>query len=146
MDAIIKDGEAVGEIYESAQLALQSIADILPEIDDAAIKEELLREHEEYERICSEAASLAHSLGASLKEPSPIKKAMLWSAIKISAVADNSARKVAETMVKGTVQGITKLKSAKTDGAKTLNAEVCNLLRDSITLFEGFEKKWKSFL
>ena len=54
-----KSEELLAEVYRNCQLALESISDILPGVDDAAIKEEILRQHEEYEKICSEAAQIA---------------------------------------------------------------------------------------
>ena len=146
MEDIKHSSEILAEIYRNAQLALVSISDILPEIDDEGIKEEILREHEEYERICSEAASLAHKLNIELKEPSPFKKAMMWSAIKMNAASDNSAQNIAQMMIKGTVQGITSLKTSLTDGGDLIDEEIKKLLCDLINLEEGFEEKLKTFL
>lgn len=146
MDNLKSDSEVLAEIYRNAQYAQISITDLLPEVEDEEIKEELLREHEEYERICSEAAHLASRYELDLKEPSPIKKAMMWSAIKMNAATDNSRQNVAQMMIKGTVNGITSLKTSLTDGEKIMNTEVKNLLTDLITLEEGFERKLKSYL
>lgn len=146
MDNLKSDSEVLAEIYRNAQYAQISITDLLPEVEDEEIKEELLREHEEYERICSEAAHLANRYELDLKEPSPIKKAMMWSAIKMNAATDNSMQNVAQMMIKGTVNGITSLKTSLTDGEKIMNTEVKNLLTDLITLEEGFERKLKSYL
>jgi len=99
MEEIKQDSEILAEIYRNAQLGVVSITDILPEVDDERIKEELLREHEEYERICSEAATLATKFGLELKEPNPMKKAMMWSAIKMGTASDNSAQNVAQMMI-----------------------------------------------
>ena len=139
------DGEIVAEIYRNAQLALTSIADILPEIDDEEIKKEILSEHEEYERICAEAALLAQRMGAEVKEPSPVKKAMMWSAIKMNAAADNSRSNIAQMMIRGTVTGITSLKTTLTD-AGDMDMEIKELLTSLIALEEGFERKLKKYL
>lgn len=146
MGEIKKDNEVLAEIYRNAQLALTSISDILPEIEDNAIKEEILKEHEEYERICSQASALAHKFDVELKEPNPIKKAMMWSAIKMSAAQDNSAQNVAQMMIRGTVTGLTSLRTSYTDGEKVMDEEVKTLLKELITLEEGFERKLKSYL
>lgn len=140
------DSEILAEIYRNAQLAITSISDLLPEVEDEAMKEELLREHEEYERICSEAAHLATRYDIELKEPSPIKKAMMWSAIKMNAATDNSAQNVAQMMVRGTVNGITSLKTSLTDGEKIMDSDIKSLLQDMIALEEGFEAKLKKYL
>ncbi|MDE6504378.1 MAG: hypothetical protein K2L42_00740 [Clostridia bacterium] len=146
MEEIKKDSEVLAEIYRNAQLALTSISDILPEIDDENIKQEIMREHEEYERICCEAASLAHKLNVELKDPSPVKKAMMWSAIKMGTANDNSAQNVAQMMIRGTVTGLTSLKTSLTDGGKYMDEEVKKLLTDLIDIEESFEQKLKTYL
>ncbi len=140
------DSEVLAEIYRNAQLAVTSISDLLPEVDDEKMKEELMREHEEYEKICSEAAHLATRRDIELKEPSPIKKAMMWSAIKMNAASDNSAQNVAQMMVKGTVNGITSLKTSLTDGESVMDGEIKALLKEMIALEEGFEERLKKYL
>ena len=146
MDNLKSDSEILAEIYRNAQLAQVSITDLLPEVDDEEIKEELLREHEEYEKICSQAAHLANRFQLELKDPSPIKKAMMWSAIKMNAATDNSKQNVAQMMIKGTVNGVTSLKTSLTDGEKIMNTDIKSLLKELIALEEGFEKKLKKYL
>ena len=146
MENIKSDSEVLAEIYRNAQLALTSIVDILPEVDDEEIKEELIRQHEEYEKVCSEAASLATRYDLDLKEPSPIKKAMMWSAIKMGTANDNSSQNIAQMMIRGTVTGITSLKTSLTDGEKDMDGEVKKLLNELINMEEGFEKNLKKFL
>ncbi len=146
MEEIKKDSEVLAEIYRNAQLALTSISDILPEVEDENIKQEIMREHEEYERICCEAASLAHKLNVELKDPSPVKKAMMWSAIKMGTANDNSAQNVAQMMIRGTVTGLTSLKTSLTDGGKYMDEEIKKLLTDLIDMEENFEQKLKTYL
>ncbi|MDE6104861.1 MAG: hypothetical protein K2G38_04175 [Clostridia bacterium] len=146
MDQKKCDSEILAEIYRNAQLALTSISDIMPEVEDGGIREEIMREHEEYEKICSKAAKLALKYDVDLKEPNPIKKAMMWSAIKMGAASDNSSQNIAQMMIRGTVNGITSLKTSMTDGGDKLDPEVKKLLNELISVEEGFEKKLKRFL
>ena len=134
MQELKKDSEVLAEIYRNAQLALTSISDVLPEVDDVGIKEEILRQHEEYEKICSQAAELAHKFDVELKEPNPVKKAMMWSAIKMGTANDNSAQNVAQMMIRGTVTGLTSLKTSLTDGEKVMDEEIKKLLCNLIDL------------
>ena len=146
MEQIKSDSEILAEIYRNAQLAITSISDIMPEVVDGGIREEIMRQHEEYEKVCSQAAQLAMKYGLDLKEPSPIKKAMMWSAIKMGTASDNSEQNIAQMRIRGTVNGITSLKTSLTDGQKGMDPEVYKLLKELINLEEGFEKKLKSFL
>lgn len=138
--------EALAEIYRNAQLALVSISDILPSVEDEDIKRELHLQHEEYERFSANAAMLARDKGLELKEPNPIKKAMMWGSIKMSTLTDNSRSHIAEMMVQGTVMGITALRSTEGELSPEGNEEILSLIREMIEREEEFEKKWKSYL
>ena len=76
MDQKKSDREILAEIYRNAQLAITSISDIMPAVGEGDIREEIMREHEEYEKICSKAAKIALKYDVDLKEPNPIKKAI----------------------------------------------------------------------
>jgi selenophosphate synthase len=141
-----KNEEILAEIYRNCQLALTSIADILPAIEDERIKAEILREHEEYEKISARAAVIAKNKGLEIKEPNPIKKAMMWGSIKMNTLMDNSTAHIAEMMIQGTVMGITSLKTSLSDSEGYGDGEIIELLRELITLEEAFEKRLKEFL
>ena len=140
------DGEIIAEIYRNARLALTSIADILPETDDEEMRQEILSEHEEYERICAEAALLAKERGAEIKEPSPVKRAMMWSAIKLNTAGDGSRSNIAQMMVRGTVTGITSLQTTLTENRHAIGGDTEALLRRLIDAEERFEERLKNFI
>ena len=138
--------EALAEIYRNAQLALESISDILPETDDAEVREELHAQHEEYERFSAKAALLASNLGIELKEPNPMKKVMMWGSIKMNTLTDKSRAHIADMMVQGTVMGVTSLRTTASELPVDGNDEILALLDEMIKAEEQFEKKWKEFL
>ena len=140
------DGEIIAEIYRNARLALTSIADILPETDDEEMRQEILSEHEEYERICAEAALLAKKRGTEVKEPSPVKRAMMWSAIKLNTAGDDSRSNIAQMMVRGTVTGITSLQTTLTENRHAIGGDTEALLRRLIDAEERFEERLKNFI
>ena len=144
--AIKKTEEALAEIYRNAQLALVSISDILPAVEDETIKNELHSQHEEYERFSAKAAVLARDMGLELKEPNPMKKAMMWGSIKMNTMTDNSRSHIAEMMVQGTVMGITALRATAGDVPADGNQEIISLLNEMIHKEEQFEKTWKNYL
>lgn len=144
--AIKKTEEALAEIYRNAQLALQSISNILPAVEDEVIKEELSRQHEAYEQFSAKASMIARDAGLELKEPGAMKKMMMWGSIKMSTMTDNSRSHIAEMMVQGTVMGITALKATAGDVPEEGNEEVLALLNEMIKEEEEFEKIWKNYL
>ena len=146
MQKIKTNGEAVAEIYRNAQLALSSIEDILPSVEDGDIRREICGQQNEYEKISRRAEGLAREMGAEIKAPSPVKKAMMWSTIKMNAAADNSRSNIAQMMIRGTVTGITSLKATLSDGAGVMSGDVRRLMEELISLEEGFERNLKNYL
>ena len=71
---------------------------------------------------------------------------MMWSAIKMNTVADNSAQHIAQMMIRGTVTGITSLRTTLTDGGENIDEEIKELLNNLIAVEEDFERKLKRFL
>lgn len=142
-----KSEEVLAEIHRNCMLALQSISDILPETEDTDIRETLLKQHEEYEKLGSKAALLAREKSIELKNPGPIKKAMMWSSIKMSTMNDNSRAHIAEMMTQGTVMGITALKSSLADMSdENADQDIQALAQELLHTEEQFEKSWKSLI
>ena len=141
-----KAEEVLAEIYRNAQLALQSISNILPQVDDEEIRAELLSQHEAYEQFSAKAAVLAKDKGIELKEPNPFKKAMMWGSIKMNTLTDNSRAHIADMMVQGTVMGNTSLRTSASEFEADGDDEIYALLDEMLKAEEQFEKKWKEYL
>lgn len=144
---IKKSEEVLAEVHRNCQLALQSISDILPEAEDTDVREELLKQHEEYEKIGGKAAIIAKNKNIELKNPGPIKKAMMWSSIKMNTMKDNSRAHIAEMMTQGTVMGITALKTTLGEMSEDYaDKEIKELAEELLRSEEQFEKSWKTLI
>ena len=141
-----KSEELLAEVYRNCQLALESISDVLPEVEDEALKEEISRQHEEYEKISAKAAVLAKDKALEVKEPNPMKKAMMWTSVKMNTLADNSRAHIADMMIQGTVMGITSLKTSYGERPENDDKEISALAGELIALEENFEERLKTFL
>ena len=141
-----KAEEVLSEIYRNAQLALQSISNILPQVEDEEVKTELLSQHEQYEHFSARATMIAKDKNIELKEPNPFKKAMMWGSIKMSTLADNSRAHIADMMVQGTVMGNTSLRSSASELDPESEPEISALLDEMLKMEEQLEKKWKEYL
>lgn len=142
-----KSEEVLAEVHRNCLLALQSISNILPETQDAELREELLRQHEGYEKIGGRAAVLARDRSIELKNPGPIKKAMMWGSIKMSTLADDSRAHIAEMMAQGTVMGITALRSTLSEVCgECADKEILSLANELLSAEEAYESKWKAMI
>lgn len=141
-----KSEELLAEIYRNCQLALESISDVLPEVEDEKLREEITKQHEEYEKISAQAALIAKNKALEVKEPNPMKKAMMWGSIKMNTLTDNSRSHIADMMIQGTVMGLTSLKTSYNERPEKDDEEISALMRNLIALEEGFEERLKAYL
>ncbi len=137
--------KAINDIYKNAHLALQSISDLLPEVDDEEIKKELQEEYEGYEKIIGEISTFMAENGIEPKDVNVFKKAMMWGSIKMKTMINNSRNQVAEMMINGTVMGINELTAMKNEH-ENLDEGVLNLLNKLLELEEEYEQRLKKYL
>ncbi len=137
--------KAINDIYKNAHLALQSISDLLPAVDDDSVKTELQEEYEGYEKIIGRISTFMAENDIEPKDVNPFKKAMLWSSIKMKTLVDNSRNQVAEMMINGTVMGINELTAMKNESSN-LDKDIVNLLDELLELEEEYEQRLKKFL
>lgn len=146
MADIKKESELLAEIYRNTHYALVSISDILPETEDEALREELKKMHDGYERISGKAAICARDKGIELKEPNPVKKVMMWGSIKMNTMKDDSRAHIAEMMTQGTVMGITALTRSIGDCKGCQDKEVLSIAEELLHLEENYENVLKNYL
>ncbi|MBE5753706.1 MAG: hypothetical protein E7340_00010 [Clostridiales bacterium] len=137
--------KAITDVYKNAHIALQSISDLIPEVEDEGIKNELQEEYEGYEKLIGEISSFMRDNGIEPKDVNPLKKAMLWSSIKMKTMFDNSKNQVAEMMINGTVMGINELTAMKNEGTN-LDENILSFVERLLELEEDYEQRLKKFL
>lgn len=137
--------ELLAEVYRNTHYALASIADILPATQEGELKEELKRMHEDYERICGKAALCAKQRGIELKEPNPLKRAMMWGSIKMNTIKDDSRAHIAEMMTQGTVMGITALTRSMNE-CTGADREILAIADELLHMEQTYEQTLKSYL
>ncbi len=145
MDKKEYNEKAINDVYKYAHIALQSISDILPSVDDEGLKVELKEQYEGYERVIGEISTFMAEQNITPKDVNPLKKAMLWSSIKMKTMFDNSKNQIAEMMIKGTVMGITELTAMKNEGEN-----LCEGVLEKVVLLleleENYNERLKKFL
>ena len=137
--------KAINDTYKNARIALQSIADIMPRVVSGGLKKELKEQYEGYDKLIGEISSFMVENGIQVKDINPIKKAMLWSAIKMKTMIDSSRNQIAEMMIKGTVTGINELTAMKNE-KQNLNEQVYQYVQRLLDMEEDFQERLKKFL
>jgi len=137
--------KAINDAYKNSRIALQSISDLLPEVKDENIRTELKNQYEGYEKITSKIATFMAENGLDAKNINPLKKAMLWTSIKMKTMMNDSKNQIAEMMLKGTDMGVIEL-TAMLNEKENLQPEIADLIKELLKLEEEYQERLKKFL
>ncbi len=137
--------KAIKDVYKNAHIALQSISDLIPDVDNDEIKKELKEQYEGYEKIIGEISTFMVENEIEPKDINPFKKAMLWSSIKMKTMMNNSKNQVAEMMIKGTITGINELTAMKNE-AENFDQKILFYIEKLLKLEENYSERLKKLL
>lgn len=137
--------KAINDVYKNAHIALQSISDLLPSVEDEELKKELQEEYEGYEKIIGDISSFMAQEGVEPKDVNFFKKAMLFSSIKMKTLFKNSKNQIAEMMINGTVMGINEL-TAMQNEKNNLEPKVAEFIETLLSFEENCEMRLKKYL
>ena len=102
-------------------------------------------EYEGYEKIIGKISSFMAENGVEPKDINLLKKAMMWSSIKMKTHFNNSKNQVAEMMINGTVMGINELTAMKNE-CTILDQGVCEYVKKLLALEEKYSERLKKYL
>ena len=122
---------------------MQSINDLLPEVEDSSIKNELYYQQDLYDDFISRLSEFMDDNAVIRKDVSGMKKAMLWSAIKMKTLTGASNNKVADMMIKGATSGINELMRIKNHNdlhptASLFLEELLKIENNSVESFKNY--------
>lgn len=137
---------AINCIYKTAQIGLDSISNVLEEVEHSALKEELRQEYEGYENFISNLTTFICEKGYQVKEVNPMKKAFMWGSIKLNTLTNDSSSHVANLMIKGTVMGITEMQEMINSQSQAVEPEILEQAKKLKTLMEKYEQNLKKYL
>lgn len=131
--------------YKNAQIAILSLDDVI-EKTSGELKEELINEHDGYQKHLAKMSEIAIKRGVNLPTVTPLKRGMLNASIELKTMADGSNSHVAEMTLKGTVMGVTELIKDIAEYGHLLDNDVLLCVTELKNFEENCEKQLKKFL
>ncbi len=146
MSDIKLNEEAITAVFQNAHIAMQSISNVLPECPSEKMRNELSYEYEGYQKFIGNLTKYMTEKGYEQKDVNVMKKAMLYTSVKMNTLTDDSCSHVADMMIKGTVMGITELKQLLSRGKNRIDEEISAYAKELLALEENYEKRLKTLL
>ena len=146
MQDIKLNNETLNNIYKNAHIALQSISNVLPEVTDQNMRDELNNQYDGYEKFIGKLSGFMRDRNVEAKDVNVMKKAMLFTSVKMNTLTDDSTSHIADMMIKGTVMGITELRQLISRGQEDIDGEILEYAKELLDLEETFEERLKAYL
>ena len=134
------------ELNKGACMGMDAIHYILDNVEDDSLKEELINQYKEYEKIHSDICKLypEYNRDDEPTETTMMNKAMTWYGIEMKTMMDKSNSKIAELLLQGTNMGI--IEGRKLLNHKNTDKEVEKLVQEYVEMQEKAVEKLKTFL
>ena len=146
MQDIKLNNETINNVYKNAHIALQSISNVLPEVTDQKMRDELNLQYDGYDKFIGKLSSFMCDNNIEAKDVNVMKKAMLFTSVKMNTLTDDSTSHIADMMIKGTVMGITELRQLISRGQDKISSEITDYAKELLSLEESFEERLKTYL
>lgn len=146
MHDIKLNNETINNVYKNAHIALQSISNVLPEVTDQKMRDELNLQYDGYDKFIGKLSSFMRDNNIEAKDVNVMKKAMLFTSVKMNTLTDDSTSHIADMMIKGTVMGITELRQLISRGQDKISGEIIDYAKELLELEESFEERLKTYL
>lgn len=142
------ENELILHIYESSQMGIEAINNLLKELKNKEnkIKKILEDELKEYEKFYKSSEKLLKKEKIELKEKGKMAKMMSKMGIKKEVLSDNSDSKIAQMLTQGLTMGVTQI-AAKIDSYKdVISKNHMELAKEYKKFQENSIEKLKSYL
>ena len=132
-------------IYQNAMTGVQSIRDIIDEVEDKELKDELSLQAHKFNEICTKVEEFARKNRFEVQENNFFEKAKMFMSIKMSVLTDKSTRHSAEMFILGTVMGLTTCYKDQSDH-KNVSGELDRIVGELEMIEEDNYSRLKKYL
>lgn len=132
------------EIYKGCKMGAESIVNLLPKVNDDALRTELTAQLERYEEFSSRARGELFDMDKSPKEESAVTRLSAKLGVMMNTMIDNTSSHIAQMIIQGCSMGITDLLKAVNSYGEKDDAD--SLAREVIAFEESCTENMKRYL
>ena len=104
-----KDSELLQDIYSNVKMGSESIINLLPKVNDTALKSMMTTQLDTYEKYAKRVRDQLTAQGITPKEPNPISKISSKIGMEMKSLQDSTTSHMAEMMEQGSTMDVTDL-------------------------------------
>ena len=131
-------------IVENGRMGEDACEQLLQKTEDMALRQELMREKQDYASAVRAAEEKLCELGVKPHPKGPMARMGMWMGMEMNTAMDTSASHIAEIVIEGATMGIVELTKARNDnpdadaGAQGIAANLIARQQESIDRLKNF--------
>lgn len=133
------------ECNSGIKMAIDAIAEVLPNVRDGRLREKLLKCKSEHDKLGDETHTLLTEYGQEDEEPGMIAKGMSWMKTNMKMTVDPGDNTIADLISSGCDMGVRSL-YRYLNKCKNASEKAKDLVRRVISLEEDLSKEMHSYL
>lgn len=133
------------ELYKNVQMGKLAFEYLLPKTKDGKLKEELLKQYHDFEKLTTSISGAIIELGKTPKSALGMAKPMLKCSINMTTAFNSSTKKIADMVIQGDNQGImdiNRLINASTEYLPEKTLKLAQILLETEQRHIDELKKW----
>ena len=144
---ITKTAELAGLIYKNMKMGADSVINLLPKVDDEAMRSRMTEQLDGYEKFAKQAREVLDAEGVEAQEEGVMAKMGAKMGMSMKTMVDSTSSHIAELMMEGSVMGVCEMTRALRSFENTSCSEdMLRLCRSSIKFENDNLEKAKQYL
>ena len=140
------DAEMLNFVYQNSQMGVETLNQLLPMIDNEAVKKRIEAQLKEYKQVHEEAKDLLNRHGYDEKGIGALEKIMTYLMIDMKTLMDKSSSHIAEMLIQGSNMGIIDAVKRINQYEKEAEKEVTALMKRLLKFEENNVERLKDAL
>ena len=133
-------------IYKNAKMGADSIINLLPKVEDDAMRSVMTAQLDGYERYAACAARALKKKGVEPREENIMTRFSAKMGMAFNTMLDSTGTHIAEMMLEGSNMGIVDLTRLLNHYSPTQDSEAVRLAREAVRFEEGNLEQLKRYL
>ena len=147
MESNERTSEFLSELYKNMKMGADSIVNISSKVSEGALRDELTRQLDTYEKYSARASKMLLSAGDTPKEENIMSKMARNVGMTMNTLTDSSESHIAQMMIEGATMGVTEnLKLIRRYEKKGISEDALELAKDTVAFMEDSVEHLKKFL
>lgn len=139
--------ELLACLYKNMKMGADSLVNLLPKAQDAALREEMMRELNRYEELAHDVGNTLYRFGGEPKEEGFWTKLSAKMGMNMNTAADASVSHLAQMMIEGATMGITEnIKLIREYENRPCSEHALTLAKETVRFLEDSVERLKKFL